>query len=372
MKNYEDLLLKTGMILTPSSGRNLGPVSYVGRYLAKFAMTDVMRIVPTSPADGFYLLAYLLTSTAQMLIQRGRSGTTVDHLAPDDVLNLEVPWIESESWRESVIADVRKAEGMLDEGRSGLDQATAAFHAQLNLELEPPRGNYLSTDCGETFAVSSSKLGMRLDAASHDPTASLCSARISEVGGIELGQVADLNTLERYIRYYVEPPFGRPVLSGRQMLQLRPVNLRRISDRSFADPKRFALRAGSTVFTCDGRSEEALGEPAYVIPAWDGWLASEHVMRVEPRPEIGHGYLYLALSSPWVQRQLKARATGSVIDALEPEEIEGIVIPLMPDPERRALDHEAKRCWGLISDSVVLTEKTARRFELKLKELSAG
>jgi hypothetical protein len=72
------------------------------------------------------------------------------------------------------------------------------------------------------------------------------------------------------------------------MLQLRPVNLRRISDRSFRDPSEFVVNVGTTIFTCDSRSEEALGEPAYVMPTWDGWMASEHVMRVEPCAEIGH------------------------------------------------------------------------------------
>jgi hypothetical protein len=195
---------------------------------------------------------------------------------------------------------------------------------------------------------------------------------LRKAGGVELGQAAVLKTLQRYVRFYVEPPNGRPVLSGRQMLQLRPVNLRRISDRSFKKPEDFVVKAGSTIFTCDGRSEEALGEPAYVMPVWDGWMASEHVMRVEPRPEAGSGYLYLALTSAWVQRQLKARATGSVIDALEPEEIEGVIIPWLPEAERLALNQEAERCWKLISDSISLTEHVTAKFESILGGSSAA
>jgi hypothetical protein len=147
------------------------------------------------------------------------------------------------------------------------------------------------------------------------------------------------------------------------MLQGRPVNLRHISDRSFKNPSEFILKAGSTIFTCDGRSEEALGEPAYVMPIWDGWMASEHVMRVEPKPGVGHGYLYAALGSPWVQRQLKARSTGSVIDALEPVEIDKVMIPMLSEKQRKALDTEIVRCWSLISKGNQLAMRAAGRFD---------
>lgn len=362
-RNYERLLLRKGMILTPSSGRNLGPVTYVSNYLSRFAMTDIMRIVPKSEDTGFYLLAYLLTPTAQALIQRGRSGTTVDHLAPEDILNIDVPWFNDEQVRSEIVDGMRHAEQLLDEARRGLDEATHKLHTQARLPMKPPDGEYLSRECGDAFSHSSGELGLRIDAASHDPGVLLCAETVTKVGGINLSSAAQLKTLERYVRYYVEPPNGRPVLSGRQMLQLRPVNLRRISDRSFKDPSKFVLKAGSTIFTCDGRSEEALGTPAYVLPIWDGWMASEHVMRVEPTQELGHGYLYLTLTSPWVQKQLKARATGSVIDALEPEEIANIIIPLLPEAQRLTLDKEVERCWLLISNAVSLSSKIAQRFE---------
>jgi hypothetical protein len=362
-KNYDELLLKEGMILTPSSGRNLGPVAYVGNYLTKYAMTDIMRIVPNSLDEGFYLLAYLLTSTAQLLIKRGRSGTTVDHLSPTDVLGMDIPWITDSRARKAIIEDMRRAEEMIDEGRFGLDDAANELHRLAGLSATPPEGSYLSHSCGDAFSLSSREVGTRLDAASHDPTVRLFANMIDRGGGTTLGEVATLKTLDRYVRFYVEPPNGRPVLSGRQMLQARPVNLRHISDRSFKDPDKFVLKAGSTIFTCDGRSEEALGEPAYVMPIWHGWMASEHVMRVEPKPGMGHGYLYATLSSPWVQKQLKARSTGSVIDALEPVEIDQVMIPMLTEKKRKDLDKEIVRCWGLISKGIQLSRDVAERFD---------
>jgi hypothetical protein len=361
-RDYESLLLNEGMILTPSSGRNLGPMAYVGKYLTGFAMTDIIRIVPADGDLGFYLLAYLLTDTAQTLIRRGRTGTTVDHLAPNDLLDIDVPWLD-EPLRVALGANMRRAESLLQEARVQLDDFSTLLHRESGLPESLPDADYISRTCGDAFTVSSRTLSLRLDAASHDPITLECREQIRRSGGISLADAASLKTLARYRRYYIDPPNGRPVLSGRQMLQLRPVNLRHISDRSFDRPEDFVLGTGSTIFTCDGRSEDALGAPAYVMSVWNGWMASEHVMRADPKNDLGAGYLYLALASPWVQRQLKARATGSVIDALEPEEISDVMLPFPRQAVREAVNRGAIRAWDMISESIDLSSKTAAQFE---------
>lgn len=366
VRNYEKLILREGTILTPSSGRNLGPMAYVGSYLSRFAMTDIMRIVPNSRDEGFYLLGYLLTPTAQSLIKRGRSGTNVDHLAPDEVLEIDVPWIEDDGVRNDLIAKMMRAEQMMDEGRVGLDTAAARLHADAGLPSSPPDGTYLSRDCGDAFTLSVADLALRLDAAFHDPSVRKAAQTLREHGGVPLAELADPVMLGRYKRFYVEAPKGRPIMSGRQILQARPVNLKRISDRSFKKPSEFVLKAGTTIFTCDGRSEEALGEPGYVMPIWDGWMASNHVIRLVAKEGVPSGYLYLAVASPWVQMQLKACASGSVVDAIEPDSVSKIVVPRLSDDQMQEIGTEAERCWKLISDSIALGDMTVAEFEQAL------
>jgi type I restriction enzyme S subunit len=94
-------------------------------------------------------------------------------------------------------------------------------------------------------------------------------------------------------------------------------------------PESFALKKGWTVFTCDGRAEESLGATAFGSSLWDGWTASNHVMRVLPRSGYNLGFLYLALRSPFVQIQLKARATGNVVDALDVPTISDVLLPAL-------------------------------------------
>jgi hypothetical protein len=65
--------------------------------------------------------------------------------------------------------------------------------------------------------------------------------------------------------------------------------MKRISDRSFRDPDAYRLSQGMSLIACDRRSEGDLGRPGYVSSLWDGWMASNHVMRVIPRKGIPSG-----------------------------------------------------------------------------------
>jgi hypothetical protein len=170
-------------------------------------------------------------------------------------------------------------------------------------------------------------LGGRLDAAFAAPAAHSAKGRLQAEGGVELGTVADCDLPPRYTRYYVEAGHGRPILSGRQLLQARPVNLRYIADRSFKDVERYTLRTGWLALQAEGRAEERIGYPVVIASDRDGWLANNHIMRVIPHSGVSVGWLYSALSARLVQVQIKALSCGSVVDAVSPDDIRRVMLP---------------------------------------------
>jgi hypothetical protein len=361
-KDYESYLLKEGMLLTPSSGRNLGPLAYVGKKLSQFAMTDIIRVVPYSQEDAFYLLAFFLTNTGQALLRRGRTGTTVDHLSPDDVLNIPVVLLEPQI-RQQIAASMRIAEALLDNARLTLDLLEKSLHDKAGLPTELPEGDCISSSATRAFGLQASKLALRLDTAFYDPRIEAARRRLQKSGAARLQTLADLRMIGRYKRYYVSSGFGRPILSGRQLLQLRPVNLKYISDRSFREPEEFILRRGWTVFTCDGRAEEALGSPAFIHSRWDGWMASNHIMRAIPNGQVHPGFLYLALRSPYVQVQLQARATGSVVDALDPATISDILLPVLAKEDMDNFGSTAQSAWEDVAQALDIEDATVKLLE---------
>jgi len=183
----------------------------------------------------------------------------------------------------------------------------------------------------EGWTLQASELANRLDAARYDPWVTSLRIALQKKGGGELGHHAGTNIPGRYVRFYVGEGFGTPIMSGRQLLQIRPVNLQYISERSFKDPTKYELRAGWIAMQGEGRAEERIGFPVLIAPDRNGWLANNHVLRVIPKKGVEPGSLFLAMATPHAQAQVKALATGSVVDAVNPNDLERIILPPFDD-----------------------------------------
>ena len=141
------------------------------------------------------------------------------------------------------------------------------------------------------------------------------------------------------------------MMNGRQISQYRPIALRLMSLSAFKDPDAFRLAAGTTLLTADGRAEENLADCALVAKDREGWAASGHVHRVSPRTGIHPGLVYLACSCRPVQTQLKALATGSVVDALSDGDVASVIVPYDDSAAARKLGDAAQRSWQIFAEA---------------------
>jgi hypothetical protein len=71
----------------------------------------------------------------------------------------------------------------------------------------------------------------------------------------------------------------------------------------------------------------------------------------------------LALRSPYVQIQFKSRATGSVVDALEPNGIADVQIPLLDESNRHYLGSRAEEAWENIARAFRIEEAAVAELE---------
>lgn len=327
--NIEDLRVRPGTLLQTCSGRNLGPSVFVDDELASFALShDLVRIDVSNADSRYYLHAYLLTATAQALLRQGMSGSVIDHLTPQHVETIPVPLLSSRTTR-SIAAQTKTALDQFATARQTLSRLRTEVGSHAPAAVRPSRSS-------KGWTLKSKGLNSsRLDVAYNDPLLDTVRSNLRATGGISLDQIASCWLPPRYKRFYVEPPHGRPILSGRQILQYRLVNLRNVSDRSFDDPKSMEIAAGMTLIGGVGRAEGRIGEAGIVCPDRDGWLASNDVMRIVPRPGVSPGVVYLALSSPAVQQQIAALPYGSVVDHIYPADLEQIVVPTIDEHHGR-------------------------------------
>jgi hypothetical protein len=359
--NLSQLLVRPGVILQSCSGRNLGPSVMVDGTLSGFALShDLVRIWIEDKTVRHFVLAYLNSPTGQLLMRRGRSGSVIDHLTEKDVAQTRVPLLAAGQMKD-ISRLVARSLRALERSRSDLIELRAEMDRRYPLDERP-------TALKAGWTLSRFAIRDRLDVAWNDPFVQKLRHDLLSSGGVRCGDVASADLPLRYKRYYVEPPHGRPILSGRQLLQFAPVNLRHASDRSFGSPDDYVVRKGMTVIGGVGRSEGRLGAAALVTSDRDGWLASNDVMRIRAKDPRDAGALYLSLASQVAQVQIKSVAYGSVIDHTHPWDIENITIPSLDT----GLGREASNAWAGFTKAAALMDQAVREIEGGLQEQLAG
>ena len=352
----EQLKPEPGCILQTCSGRNLGPLVYADSYLSRFAVSDdMLRLHIKNEQDRLYALTFLSTPMGQALLTRNKTGGVIDHLSAKDLGAVEVPFLSPAVVR-AVAKKMGDAVRTREEARIVLARVIDEYESA---QPSPVR----DVQMREGWTKKASELSGRLDSAFHDPLVREVRRRMLKAGGVRCGDVARTFIPGRYTRYYVEPEHGRPIVSGRQLLQAKPINLRYIAPRSL-DYAEFELDENMLAFGAEGRAEERLATPTMITKDRAGWLANNHVMRVIPRKGIDPGWLFLAFAAWQTQAQVKACSCGSVVDTVYPTDLNEVILP--PLDKRRA--PVATKAWQDLARANALESEAVAGLEAALQK----
>lgn len=364
---FDRLQIKRGWLFLVCSGRNLGPVSIADAFCEQFTMShDMVRVAVEPCEDLFYVAAFLSTAHGQAAIRTDMNGSVIDHTDEKLVAALRYP-VVNDALRKQAAKLFRhgfekreKARLLLAETQQaylrhfGLDKVEAAFDAETR---------------ARRFTVSRSDLNDRIDAEPRAPRYATWRERILAAGGCSLSDIADVfKPASRYKTNYVDDPqYGVAMMNGRQISQYRAIALRWMSLNAFKNPDQFRLKTGTTLLTADGRAEENLADCALVTADRAGWAASGHVHRVTPRDAVNAGLVYLACSCAPVQAQLKALATGSVVDALSDEDVASVTVPYADSAAAIMLGKAAEQAWQLFADAATEEDMAIAALEAEFR-----
>jgi hypothetical protein len=358
--NLKQLMALPGTILQTCSGRNLGPAVLVDEYLAGFAFShDLVRVWIDEPDVRLLALAYLRTRQGMGAMTMDRTGSVIDHLTSEQVGSVVIPVIDARDAAQAV-RQMRRASRLRSLARRRLNSLQLRIEDHVPLPT-PPK-------LSDGFVVSSTLLRGRVDAAFHDPFVATIRSTLRASGAVAIGDIAEVRKPGgRYSPRYVAPQYGQPLLSGRQILQWHPIALKHVAEATFADAARYRLAAGTIVYQADGRAEEGLGTPAVVTEARDGWLASGHVGRIVAREGVSWGRIYLGLATRHGQAQIRAAASGSVVDSTFESDMAEVLIPEVSG----AAAASAERAWRAMSSADALEREATRTVEAGLGSPSA-
>ena len=129
--------------------------------------------------------------------------------------------------------------------------------------------------------------------------------------------------------FTTEPAGGaRPYLNATEFqarLSFAAEPTRYVSRYSDLNFDAFLIRAGWLLVTRSG----TLGRVFFVTRRFDGWFASDDLIRVIPDDPATAGYLYAWLSNPLARRQILREGYGGQIDHIDDTHLRTVPVPCL-------------------------------------------
>jgi hypothetical protein len=214
----------------------------------------------------------------------------------------------------------------------------------------------------EHFSVPSQWLrqsqDLRLDARHFNPTLAQALETLRH-SGLKLARLGDITEKvvipNRFKRVYVDRDHGLPFLQGSHIVHFQPADIKYVSRTVHKNIEQWVIHEGWLLVTRSG----TVGRVAMCPAEWDGWAASEHILRIIPNEAAcPGGYLYSFLASSLGHVQLTAQIYGAVVDELTEEQTRGVLVPLPVTKAQQeavnAIDRQTRESVAVRSRAVAL------------------
>ena len=370
---------REGWILLTCSG-TVGRMVIASKRLEKFFLThDLIRIVPSANVPKGYLYAFLSSWVGQALIAKSEYGSAIKHLEPHHLATVPVPllpWAE----QEAIHDEVTRAYTLRDEANDLLDKAEKQLHHDLGLTPfdpdqvhyipPPPRkeSNIPTPPRLKAFTTPASELDERFDASYHVPIAHAAVQQLQD-GKYPIAPLAslagDLYIPPRFRRIYVDKEYGVPFIQGSHLPQMKPQDMQYLSRSMTTGLYRWIIHRNWVLVTCSG----TVGRISLTPSGWDGWAATQHILRIIPDKEKGHpGYLATFLATPYGQHQLTAKIYGGVVDELTEADTADVRVPDAPLDVQRAIGEKVVMAYEKKDEANAIEDAAIQRLEYLLEE----
>lgn len=335
-KSIPDWFVKKGEILLTCSG-TIGNISLVSKTLDnKCISQNLIRIVPKNSEDLGYVYAYLKSCFGQLFLTRNNYGAVIKHIDPDHLATILIPDAPSVIRRRINNLIVGSYE-LRDESNDLINEAMALLVKELQF---PDIRNfkvslYKKKAEIDSFSVKLSNLMGRVDASYHVPIVNAIvehmkkfAAEVTTISDKRLSK--DVVLPGRFKRVYVEEEYGVKFLGGKVMHQLDPTSEKYLSRTAHKKQLEGALGIKENSILTPARG--SLGDVVLASKQFFSWAISDNMMQILSNKEIC-GYLYIFLNTAYGRELIKRFTYGGVVDAIEPEHIKKVEVPLLRDAE---------------------------------------
>lgn len=222
----------------------------------------------------------------------------------------------------------------------------------------------------ESWAIklSRSKLDGRLDARHYNPRFEdllkiLSRSPYERKALEEISQNGRIYYPPRLRRNYTDKDKGVPFLSIRNIEdhELNSRDIKYLSKKT-KNLESYRVKEGWILVTRSG----SVGNAVLVPKKMDGYLASEHFIRVIPREEYNPSYILIFLRTSMGKAQTEKEIYGAVVDEISVDSTKAIKVPIPPkqlqDELVQLVEKARKRCAELRNQGDQIVDKAEKEF----------
>jgi len=362
------LRLTKGTTLISCSG-SIGRTVYTRPDMeGMWASQDIMKVVPDATAiPAGFLYAFLSSKFGVPMVASGTYGAIIQHIEPEHIRDLPVPRLGA-AIEGRAHELVEKAASLRAEAASALRESISALHQAAGLrELAETGSPYPFS----VTAITKSELGGRFDAFfhSHYHRDAAAALRSSSPGAVRVESLS-VSVVEptRFKRNKVDDErYGVPFFGTSALFWTEPVPSYMVP-RSQVGIEEYVVTPSTILVPRSGQLSGILGRAVLPYGAVVGGAVTEDAIRINCADQEMAGYLYVALSSPYGVRQLKARAYGSSIPHLDVNNICAALVPDVAPDARVQIGREGARTALLRGKAIDLELEAVALVESAIEE----
>ena len=320
---------------------------------------DVLRVIPDARrVRSGYLYAFLSSKFGVPLVTSGTYGAIIQHIEPQHIADLPVPRLGDEVER-NVHLLVEEAAKLRTEASKLLAGAVRDLEALAALEPLPAPASPTPFSC---VAVPASAVQERFDAFFHSPYGHQVVAHLRNgpIGTTTVGSLASgIVEPNRFKRIRIDDPaFGVRFFGTAALMWSEPIEMYFLP-KNQQGIQQYIVTDRTVLIPRSGQLSGIIGTA--VLPYGDilGGAVSEDAIRIHCENANTAGFVFVALTSQYGLRQLKARAYGSSIPHLDVHQIGRVVLPDPGDSERKRIGKQGARVAAL-RHAAVFKEREAR------------
>ncbi len=321
--NHAILEIKKGWTLVTCGG-TIGDTVFANNLLSKCWLSQhVMRVIPATIKEGM-LFAYLASKQGHLLLTTNTYGSVIPTLNASNIASLPIPNFP-ESFQEEVDDLIQESARLREEAAKALAEAKSRIE-ELFPEIQTERFGLVSSS--KIF----SSLGKRFEASFHQSSGKEYDEYIKEhFQWKTLSEMASVSRPDLFKRNYVKN--GLMFLGGRDIFLSTPKSDKFVSKTKTPDIPSLVISEGTILMPRSG----TIGEVAIATSQHAQKLASEDVIRISADNILRAGYLYAFLSSSIGKALIQRYIFGSVIQHVEPHQLNHIPVPILDEERMKAI-----------------------------------